>query len=553
MWRKALAFSALVLFGAGLTGCAINRFERREAWRDQAEQMCIARKLVQPTGLCLARQGDRRPRPLRHAAAVRVTRLGGGSVALKQRMTLACPALAEAEAWLADTIQPAANLYFGVPVAEINAGSYSCRGRNNQAGAKLSEHSFGNALDIMSFTLADGHVITVKGGWRGTEAEQAFLREVFVGACARFSTVLAPGSNVFHYDHIHVDLAMHDPRGLKRICKPLLKFESQLNAADGSPRPLASPRPPARRQSRPKRRSTWRRTIPTASRRPPRAPPARGSPAPPRLPGAHGLCRGPGPRPAARAGTGPRRRLRAAVAGRPPRLGRADLLIPWRCARRTPGSVKSGAPAGPSLTWAGGGASSLAIRCPARHASRRASRHGTLNRRIFERHAPEPSPRRPGARPFHGILRAAGARPFRPRGDLAGRGADLPLRRRHSRLPGCRRAGEGLDPVRREGGEVLELVADDRLLRADRAHGLATPTASTSFRAASVRRSPRPRTGYGARSITRYARASASSVRPGASISASTASTATMPTPTPPPAGWPGPEWGTCGTRRVHA
>ena len=49
MWRKALAFSALVLFGAGLTGCAINRFERREAWRDQAEQMCIARKLVQPT------------------------------------------------------------------------------------------------------------------------------------------------------------------------------------------------------------------------------------------------------------------------------------------------------------------------------------------------------------------------------------------------------------------------------------------------------------------------------------------------------------------------
>ena len=133
-----------------------------------------------------------------------------------------------------------------MPVAEINAGSYSCRGRNNQAGAKLSEHSFGNALDIMSFTLADGHVITVKGGWRGTEAEQAFLREVFVGACARFSTVLAPGSNVFHYDHIHVDLAMHDPRGLKRICKPLLKFESQLNAADGSPRPLASPRPPAR-------------------------------------------------------------------------------------------------------------------------------------------------------------------------------------------------------------------------------------------------------------------------------------------------------------------
>ncbi len=251
MWRKVFAFSALALFGAGLTGCAINRFERREAWRDQAEQACIARKLVQPTSwVSLAREIDG-PGPCGMQQPFRVTRLGNGTVALKQRMTLACPALAEAEAWLADTIQPAANLYFGVPVAEINAGSYSCRGRNNQVGAKLSEHSFGNAVDIMSFTLADGHVITVKGGWRGTEAEQGFLREVFVGACARFTTVLAPGSNVFHYDHIHVDLARHDPRGLRRVCKPLLKFESQLYAADGTPRPMATPRPPARQPAAP--------------------------------------------------------------------------------------------------------------------------------------------------------------------------------------------------------------------------------------------------------------------------------------------------------------
>ena len=134
--------------------------------------MCLAKKLVEPNEFIVPAKEIDGPGPCGMTQPFRVTRLAGGTVALKQRMTLGCPALAEAEAWLADTIQPAANLYFGQPVAEINAGSYACRGRNNQVGAKLSEHSFGNAVDVMSFKLADGYVITVKGGWRGTEAEQ---------------------------------------------------------------------------------------------------------------------------------------------------------------------------------------------------------------------------------------------------------------------------------------------------------------------------------------------------------------------------------------------
>ncbi|MBX9933772.1 MAG: extensin family protein [Methylobacterium sp.] len=250
MWRSVLAFSALALVGAGLTGCALNRFEQREPWRDQAEQACLSKRLVETTEFITPAKAIEGPGTCGMQQPFRVTRLGGGSVVMKQRMTLACPALAEAEAWLADTIQPAANLYFGQPVAEINAGSYACRGRNNQVGAKLSEHSFGNAVDIMSFKLADGYVITVKGGWRGTEAEQGFLREVFYGACQRFSTVLAPGSDMFHYDHFHVDLARHDPRGLRRVCKPILKFESQLGAggiarpATRRPAPAYQPAPP---------------------------------------------------------------------------------------------------------------------------------------------------------------------------------------------------------------------------------------------------------------------------------------------------------------------
>jgi hypothetical protein len=89
---------------------------------------------------------------------------------------------------------------------------------NGNPRASISEHAFGNALDIASFTLADGRKITVKNGWRGLPEEQGFLRDVQAAACEQFSTVLAPGSNVFHYDHIHVDLMRR--RDGRRACNP---------------------------------------------------------------------------------------------------------------------------------------------------------------------------------------------------------------------------------------------------------------------------------------------------------------------------------------------
>jgi hypothetical protein len=109
--------------------------------------------------------------------------------------------------WVASDVQPAAMRWFGQPVAEIRQiSAYSCRGMNGNPRARISEHAFGNALDISAFTLADGRRITVKDGWRGPPEEQGFLRDVQGAACGRFTTVLAPGSNAFHYDHMHVDL-----------------------------------------------------------------------------------------------------------------------------------------------------------------------------------------------------------------------------------------------------------------------------------------------------------------------------------------------------------
>jgi hypothetical protein len=133
--------------------------------------------------------------------------------------TLACPIVSALDRWVTDSIQPAAHRWFGSPVVEIKQiSAYSCRGMNGQPGAHISEHAFGNALDIAAFTLANGRTVTVRDGWRGMPEEQGFLRDVEAAACEQFMTVLAPGSNSFHYDHIHVDL-MRRSSGT-RICNP---------------------------------------------------------------------------------------------------------------------------------------------------------------------------------------------------------------------------------------------------------------------------------------------------------------------------------------------
>jgi hypothetical protein len=142
-----------------------------------------------------------------------------GPVEVSPTATLACPIVSALDRWMMDSVQPASLRWFGQPVVEIKQiSAYSCRGMNGQRNARISEHAFGNALDIAAFILSDGRKITVKDGWRGTPEEQAFLHDVQGAACEQFSTVLAPGSNVFHYDHIHVDL-MRRASG-RVICEP---------------------------------------------------------------------------------------------------------------------------------------------------------------------------------------------------------------------------------------------------------------------------------------------------------------------------------------------
>jgi hypothetical protein len=142
-----------------------------------------------------------------------------GPVEVKPVATLACPIVSALDQWITAAVQPAAMRWFHQPVVEIKQiSAYSCRGMNGNPNAHISEHAFGNALDIAEFVLADGHKITVQYGWHGSPEEQGFLHDVQLAACEEFTTVLAPGANVYHYNHIHVDL-MRRASG-RRICQP---------------------------------------------------------------------------------------------------------------------------------------------------------------------------------------------------------------------------------------------------------------------------------------------------------------------------------------------
>jgi hypothetical protein len=132
---------------------------------------------------------------------------------------LACPIVSALDRWVSEGVQPAALHWFRSPVVEIKQiSAYSCRSMNGAGGHGISEHAFGNALDIAAFTLADGRRITVEDGWHGSPEEQGFLHDVQLYACETFVTVLAPGYNAAHYNHIHVDLMRREPG--YRPCRP---------------------------------------------------------------------------------------------------------------------------------------------------------------------------------------------------------------------------------------------------------------------------------------------------------------------------------------------
>jgi Extensin-like protein C-terminus len=226
MARLVVSIAAAAALLLALAGCSNYEAPRRQAWRGAAEKACVSQKPFEVSAYIQPAREIDGPGICGLYYPFKVSALLDGRVGLNSAYTLDCPMVARLNAWVSETVQPAARARFGEELAEITAmGAYSCRTMNNQPGGRISEHAFGNAIDIGGFRLASGREISIRRDWwRGDEQTRAFLQDVHSGACGHFTTVLGPGSNIFHYNHIHLDLAMHGNTsfGPRRICRPML-------------------------------------------------------------------------------------------------------------------------------------------------------------------------------------------------------------------------------------------------------------------------------------------------------------------------------------------
>jgi hypothetical protein len=162
----------------------------------------------------------------------------GSRVAVKPAATLRCDMAEAVVNWVRDDV--AATLQsLASPLASIDTyASYNCRGRNNIAGAQLSEHGKANALDIHALRLRNGTVVSLTD----PHVTRDFREVTRKSTCGRFYTVLGPGSDGYHEDHIHVDLRQRT-RGY-RLCQwDVRDPEPPAEAAVAAQVPLPPPRP----------------------------------------------------------------------------------------------------------------------------------------------------------------------------------------------------------------------------------------------------------------------------------------------------------------------
>ena len=168
----------------------------------------------------------------------------GRRVALKPAATLRCTMARAIADWVRTDLVALGQGLGSAPAALDNFDAYECRGRNRVAGAILSEHGKANALDVRAITLDSGRVVALTDRTEPRAVREQVLRSV----CARFATVLGPGSDWSHEDHIHLDLA--ERRSGFRICQwgvydPLPAMPPALPAArppEAPPRVVAGHR-----------------------------------------------------------------------------------------------------------------------------------------------------------------------------------------------------------------------------------------------------------------------------------------------------------------------
>jgi hypothetical protein len=162
-------------------------------------------------------------------------------VALTPPATLRCRMASEIADWVRTDVVGLTAALGSEPAVLDNFDSYECRSFNRIPGGHLSEHGRANALDVRAIKLANGRSIELTDRTVPRDLRESFLHSV----CARFMTVLGPGSDWYHEEHIHLDLM--ERRSNYKICQwnvwdPLPKIAPLMPAArpdEAPPREVA--------------------------------------------------------------------------------------------------------------------------------------------------------------------------------------------------------------------------------------------------------------------------------------------------------------------------
>jgi hypothetical protein len=143
-----------------------------------------------------------------------------GKVSIPNKPTMACVFARQFTTWVRNVAAPLSLAYMGSKLVAIETGAgLVCRTRYTKPDEKISEHAKGNAIDIAAFRLENGRSLSVKDASASTQIDGVLMKTFRATGCGYFTTILGPGSNEAHKDHLHFDYGMHGNTYNYRICE----------------------------------------------------------------------------------------------------------------------------------------------------------------------------------------------------------------------------------------------------------------------------------------------------------------------------------------------
>jgi hypothetical protein len=140
-----------------------------------------------------------------------------GRVAIGGTPVMSCGFARVFAGWVREVAAPLTSARMHSPLVAVETGSgFACRTRIGGVAGKPSEHGKGTALDIATFVLEDGRRLAVG---KDDASHRDLMQGLRTSACGYFTTVLGPGSNAAHADHLHLDTGLHGRSANYRICE----------------------------------------------------------------------------------------------------------------------------------------------------------------------------------------------------------------------------------------------------------------------------------------------------------------------------------------------